>query len=85
MLIRKMLRELLENKTAYFASLVIIIIGLLIYTSISIVMDNLYAAKYSFMKKLALRTASLFCPVCQRRMLTGFPALRGFWKLRAGL
>jgi len=48
MLIRKMLRDLLENKTAYFASLVIIIIGLLIYTSISIVMDNLYAAKYSF-------------------------------------
>lgn len=48
MLIRKMLRDLLENKTAYFASLVIIVIGLLIYTAISIVMDNLYAAKFSF-------------------------------------
>jgi len=48
MLIRKMLRDLMENKTAYFASLIIIVIGLLVYTSISIVMDNLYAAKFSF-------------------------------------
>jgi putative ABC transport system permease protein len=48
MLIRKMWRDLLENKLAYFASLLIITIGLLIYSSISIVMDNLYAAKDSF-------------------------------------
>jgi len=48
MLKRKMLRDLMENKLAYLACLVIIVIGLTTYTSISIVMENLYRAKDNF-------------------------------------
>lgn len=48
MLKRKMLRDLMENKLAYFACLVIISIGIMIYASFSIVMDNLYEARDNF-------------------------------------
>ncbi|MEW5919852.1 MAG: ABC transporter permease [Bacillota bacterium] len=48
MLKRKMLRDLMENKLAYFACLVIITIGLMLYTSVNIVMDNLYEARDTF-------------------------------------
>ncbi|MDO9534368.1 MAG: FtsX-like permease family protein [Bacillota bacterium] len=48
MLKRKMLRDLKENKLAYIACLVIIAIGLMIFTSVSMVMENLYSARDIF-------------------------------------
>ncbi len=63
MLKRKMLRDLMENKLAYSACLVIITIGLMLYTSISIVMDNLYEAKDNFYR--------------EARFADGFARIRG--------
>ena len=48
MLWRKMLRDLWENKGAYLACMVIIVIGLMIFTSFSLVVDNLFASQDSF-------------------------------------
>lgn len=48
MLFKKMLRDLLENKGAYFACTVIITIGLIIFTAFSIVSDNLFLSRNTF-------------------------------------
>ncbi len=48
MLWRKMLRDLRENKTAYIACTIVIAIGLMVFTSMSIVIDNLNNAKNEF-------------------------------------
>ncbi|WP_366924888.1 FtsX-like permease family protein [Metallumcola ferriviriculae] len=48
MLWAKMFRDLKENRGAYIACLVIIIIGLMIYTSFSMVIDNLTLSKNTF-------------------------------------
>ncbi|HHY06396.1 MAG TPA: FtsX-like permease family protein [Clostridia bacterium] len=48
MLWRKMWRELKENKGTYFACVVIITMGLMVFTSFSIVVDNLYSAQKNF-------------------------------------
>ncbi len=47
-LFRKMRRDLLEQKGAYAACIVVIAIGLMMYSSMSIVMDNLTLSKDSF-------------------------------------
>lgn len=51
MLWRKMFRDLMENKGAYFACVVIITIGLMFFTAFSIVVDNLYSAQKNFYQK----------------------------------
>lgn len=48
MLWRKMLRDLLENKGSYIACMIIMVIGLMVYTSFSVVMDNVTFSKDSF-------------------------------------
>lgn len=48
MLLRKMLRDLLEQKGAYGACIVVIAIGLMMYTSMSMVMDNLSLSRDTF-------------------------------------
>lgn len=48
MLLRKMLRDLWENKTAYLACAAVIAIGLMFYTSMSVVFQNLTGARESF-------------------------------------
>lgn len=48
MLTKKMLRDLRENKGAYIACISIIVIGLMIFTSFSMVMDNLILSQESF-------------------------------------
>ena len=48
MLFRKMRRDLLEQKGAYAACVVVIAIGLMMYSSMSIVMDNLTLSKDRF-------------------------------------
>lgn len=48
MLFRKMRRDLLEQKGAYAACIVVIAIGLMMYTSMSMVMDNLTLSRDSF-------------------------------------
>ncbi len=48
MLIRKMLRDLREQKGAYAACMVVIAIGLMVYASLSMVMDNLLLSRDSF-------------------------------------
>lgn len=48
MLIRKMIRDMLENKLAYAACVIVMAIGLMTYASMSIVMENLLNAKDSF-------------------------------------
>ena len=48
MLWRKMVRDILENKAAYLACLVVITIGLMVYTSLNLTTDNLWQAKESF-------------------------------------
>lgn len=48
MLWRKLYRDLKENKGAYLACIVIILIGLMVYTSFSIVMDNLHSSQQNF-------------------------------------
>lgn len=48
MLFRKMLRDLREQKGAYAACIVVIAIGLMVYSSMSMVMDNLILSRDSF-------------------------------------
>jgi len=48
MLFRKMKRDLLEHKGAYAACVVVIAIGLTVYVSMSMVMDNLLLSRDSF-------------------------------------
>lgn len=48
MLFRKMRRDLLEQKGAYAACMVVIAIGLMVYTSMSMVMDNLILSRDTF-------------------------------------
>lgn len=51
MLRRKVVRDMKENKGAYAACIVVIIIGLMIFTSYSVVMDNLTLAQKDFYQK----------------------------------
>lgn len=51
MLRRKMIRDMKENKGAYAACIAVIIIGLMIFTSYSVVMDNLTLAQKDFYEK----------------------------------
>lgn len=51
MLRRKMLRDLWESKGAYIACMIIIVIGLTVFTSYSIVMDNLLLSKDNFYRE----------------------------------
>ena len=48
MLWRKMFRDILENKVAYIACAIVIAIGLMTYTSMSIAKDGLFDAKDQF-------------------------------------
>lgn len=48
MLWRKLFRDIKENKGAYLACVTIILIGLMVYSSFSIVMDNLHSAQKDF-------------------------------------
>lgn len=48
MLLRKVFRDMKENKGAYAACIVVIAIGLMIFTSFSIVMDNLTLSQRDF-------------------------------------
>ena len=50
MLFRKMWRDLLEQKGAYTACMVVIAIGLMVYSSMSMVMENLVLSQTSFYK-----------------------------------
>lgn len=50
MLWRKVFRDLKENKGTYIASIVIITIGLMVFTSFSIMVDNLHSSQQSFYK-----------------------------------
>lgn len=50
MLWRKMFRDIIENKIAYIACAVVIAIGLMAYTSMSMAKDNLFFAKDEFYK-----------------------------------
>lgn len=48
MLWRKLFRDIKENKGAYLASITIILIGLMVYSSFSIVLDSLISAQQKF-------------------------------------
>lgn len=48
MLWRKLIRDILENKMAYIACTIVIAIGLMAYTSMSMAKDNLFIAKDQF-------------------------------------
>lgn len=48
MLWRKLFRDIKENKGAYLACITIILIGLMVYSSFSIVMDNLHSSQQDF-------------------------------------
>jgi len=48
MLFRKMRRDLMEQKGAYAACIIVIAIGLMVYSSMSMVMDNLVLSRDSF-------------------------------------
>ena len=47
-LFKKMLRDMLENKLAYIACIIVMSMGLMTYSSMSIVVDNLQNAKNEF-------------------------------------
>lgn len=51
MLWRKMYRDLWENKGAYVACIIIIVIGLMVFTSYSMVMDNLLLSQENFYRE----------------------------------
>ncbi|MBS4007941.1 MAG: FtsX-like permease family protein [Clostridium sp.] len=51
MLWRKLMRDVLENKAAYLACLVVISIGLMVYTSLNLTADNLWQAKENFYRE----------------------------------
>ena len=48
MLFRKMLRDLKENKTAYAACIIVIAIGLMVFTSMSMVIEDFERAINDF-------------------------------------
>ncbi|MFA6809149.1 MAG: ABC transporter permease, partial [Eubacteriales bacterium] len=48
MLYKKMLRDLLEQKGAYLACIIVIALGLMIYSTMSMVMDNLLLSRDTF-------------------------------------
>jgi putative ABC transport system permease protein len=48
MLWRKLFRDIKENKGAYLACVTIILIGLMLFSSLSIVMDNLKSSQQAF-------------------------------------
>ena len=48
MLFRKMIRDILENKGAYLACMVIITLGLLIFTAFSTMVETLQTSQESF-------------------------------------
>ncbi|NLI90824.1 MAG: FtsX-like permease family protein [Peptococcaceae bacterium] len=50
MLFRKMRRDLMQQKGAYTACIIVIAIGLMVYSSMSMVMDNLLLSRDSFYK-----------------------------------
>lgn len=51
MLWRKMIREIMENRMAYIACTVVIAIGLMVYSSMSMSKDNLFLAKDEFYRE----------------------------------
>lgn len=51
MLFRKMIRDILENKLAYVACAIVITIGLVAYTSMSMAKDNLFIARDEFFRQ----------------------------------
>jgi putative ABC transport system permease protein len=51
MLWRKMVRDIWENKGSYIACLVIVLMGLIVFTSVSIVSTNLELAKETFYRE----------------------------------
>lgn len=51
MLRRKMWRDVLENKAAYIACVVVAAIGLMVFVSVSMVLENLDAAKSNFYRE----------------------------------
>ncbi|MDK2927264.1 MAG: putative transport system permease protein [Bacillota bacterium] len=53
-LLRKMLRDIGENKTAYLACAVVLIIGLLTYTGMLMARDNLFIAREQFYREYRL-------------------------------
>lgn len=61
MLWRKMLRDIMENKVAYIACVIVIAIGLTTYSSMSTAKDNLFMAKDEFYKEYHL--ADVFAEV----------------------
>jgi len=50
MLWKKVLRDLSDNKGAYLASMVVMVIGILVFTAFSIVLDNLTLSQAGFYK-----------------------------------
>jgi putative ABC transport system permease protein len=48
MLNKKMIRDVRENKSSYFACIIIIAIGIMVYTAMSLAKDNLLLAKNNF-------------------------------------
>ena len=50
MLWKKMLRDLNEHKGAYIACMVIIIIGLMVFTAFSMMLENLKLSQQTFYK-----------------------------------
>lgn len=51
MLHRKVIRDMKENKGAYVACIIVITIGLMVFTTYSLVMDTLTLAQQDFYKK----------------------------------
>lgn len=51
MLFKKMLRDIKEQKGSYFACVIVIALGLMVYSSLSMVMDNLLMSRNTFYEK----------------------------------
>lgn len=80
MLIRKMIRDMLENKLAYVACIVVMAMGLMTYSSMSIVMENLLNAKESFYTQYRMADAFAQVQSYPQNQLSEFEKIPGILK-----
>lgn len=80
MLLRKMIRDMLENKLAYLACIIVMAMGLMTYSSMSIVMENLLYAKDTFYQNYQMADAFSQVQSYPKNQLDEFEKVEGIEK-----
>jgi len=77
MLVRKMIRDMLENKLAYIACIIVMALGLMTYSSMSILMENLLSAKDNFYSNYEMADAFSKVQSMPENQLNTFEKIEG--------